>query len=181
MLEKLKLLPDSYHLWVCICRVVHKLSEHILESRIVWGSDSGLALMNDLVWATCPICGSSCQLQKRTMLASTSWACCTDWVTALVAPLLKNLPAMQETRVQSLGQEDPLEEKVATHSNILAWRIPWTERSNGLQSMGSQWVGHNLATKPLPPHSSNHHAWHIACSCWMFALIFLMSINCASS
>ena len=43
---------------------------------------------------------------------------------SLVAPLLKNLPAMQETWVQSLGQEDPLEEKVATHSNILAWRIP---------------------------------------------------------
>ena len=49
---------------------------------------------------------------------------------------VKNLPAIQETRVQSLGQEDPLEKGMATHSSILAWRIPWTEESGGLQSMG---------------------------------------------
>ena len=59
---------------------------------------------------------------------------------ALVA---ENLPAAQETWVQSLGQEDPLEEGRATHSSILAWRIPWTEESGGLQSMGLQRVGHN--------------------------------------
>ena len=57
-----------------------------------------------------------------------------------MAQTVKNLPAMQETWVQSLGQEDPLEEGVATHSGILAWRIPWTE---ALQSMGSQRVGHD--------------------------------------
>ena len=51
-----------------------------------------------------------------------------------------NLPAMQETGVQSLGQEDPLEKGMATHSSILAWRIPWTE-TGGLQSMGLQRVG----------------------------------------
>ena len=50
----------------------------------------------------------------------------------------KNLPAMQKTLVQSLGWEDPLEEGMATHSSILAWRIPWTEEPGGLQSMGSQ-------------------------------------------
>ena len=55
----------------------------------------------------------------------------------------KNLPAMKETRVQSLDQEDPLEKGMATHSSILAWRIPWTEELGGLQSMGSQRVGHN--------------------------------------
>ena len=49
----------------------------------------------------------------------------------------------QETRVQSLGQVDPLEEEVATHSSIVAWEIPWTEEPGGLQSMGSQRVGHN--------------------------------------
>ena len=49
----------------------------------------------------------------------------------------------QETRVQFLGEEGPLEEGVATHSNILAWRIPWTEEPGGLQSMGSQRVGHD--------------------------------------
>ena len=54
---------------------------------------------------------------------------------------VKNLPAMQETWVQSLGQEDPLEKGMATHSSILVWRIPWTEEPDRLQSMGSQRVG----------------------------------------
>ena len=51
---------------------------------------------------------------------------------------IRNLPTVQETWVQSLGGEYPLEKKMATHSSILAWRIPWTEESGGLQSMGSQ-------------------------------------------
>ena len=57
--------------------------------------------------------------------------------------MVKNLPAMQETHVRSLGQEDPLEKGMATHSCILAWRIPWTEESSELQCMGSQRVGHD--------------------------------------
>ena len=60
--------------------------------------------------------------------------------------VVKNLPAMQEpqeAQVQSLGLEDPLEEGMATHSSILAWRIPWTEEPGGLQSIGSQTVRHN--------------------------------------
>ena len=60
-----------------------------------------------------------------------------------MAQTVKNLAAMQETWVQSLGQEDPLEKEMATHSSILAWRIPWTEEPGGLQSMGLQRVGHN--------------------------------------
>ena len=60
----------------------------------------------------------------------------------LLTPV-KNLPAVQETWVQSLGQEDPLEKKMATRSSTLAWRIPWKEEPGGLQSMGSQRVGHN--------------------------------------
>ena len=56
---------------------------------------------------------------------------------------VKNLPAMQETWVQSLGQEDPLEEGMATHPSILAWRIPWTEEPGGPQSMRLQRVGHD--------------------------------------
>ena len=56
----------------------------------------------------------------------------------LMAQRVKNLPAMQETQVQFLGQEDPLEKEMATHSSILAWKIPWTEESGGLQSMGLQ-------------------------------------------
>ena len=60
-----------------------------------------------------------------------------------VAQMVKILPAMQETQVQSLGQEDPLEEGMATHSRILAWRIPWTEEPGRLQCMGSQRVRHD--------------------------------------
>ena len=56
-------------------------------------------------------------------------------------------PAMQETRVRSLGREDPLEEEMATHSSILAWRIPWTEKPGRLQSMGSQRVGHDYCNR----------------------------------
>ena len=61
----------------------------------------------------------------------------------LVAQLVKNLPAMQETQIHSLGQEDPLEKKMALHSSTPAWKIPWTEKPGGLQSMGSPRVGHN--------------------------------------
>ena len=60
-----------------------------------------------------------------------------------MAHLVKNLPAMQETWGRPLGWEDPLEKEMATHSNILAWRIPWTEETSRLQSMGSQRVGYN--------------------------------------
>ena len=59
------------------------------------------------------------------------------------AQTIKNLPAMRETWVQSLGWEDPLEEGMATHSSILAWRTPWTEEPGKLQSMGLQRVGHD--------------------------------------
>ena len=60
-----------------------------------------------------------------------------------VAQMVTNLPAMWETWVRSLGWEDPLEKGMATHSSILAWKIPWTEEPGGLQPMGSQRVGHN--------------------------------------
>ena len=61
--------------------------------------------------------------------------------------VVKNMPTMQEAGIQSLGWEDPLEKEMATHSSILAWEIPWTEETGRLQSMGSQRVGHDLATK----------------------------------
>ena len=63
--------------------------------------------------------------------------------TSLAAQSVKNLPAVQETQVQSVGWEDPLEKKMATHSSILAWKISWTEEPGVLQSMGSQRVGHD--------------------------------------
>ena len=65
---------------------------------------------------------------------------------SLVAQRLKRLPAMRETWVRSLGREDPLEKEMATHSSILAWRIPWTEEPGEPQSTGSQRVGHDWAT-----------------------------------
>ena len=66
--------------------------------------------------------------------------------TSLVVQTVKNLPTMQETRVQLLGQEDPLGKGMETHSSILAWKSPWTEEPGGLQSVGSQRVGHDWVT-----------------------------------
>ena len=73
----------------------------------------------------------------------------------LVTQKAKKLPAMWKTWVRSLDWEDPLEAGMATHSSILAWRIPWTEEPGGLKSMGLQRVGHDRATK--------HHIIHILC------------------
>ena len=64
-------------------------------------------------------------------------------VKSLVAQTVKCLPVMRETQVQSLGQEDPLEKEMATHSSTLAWKIPWAEELGRLQSMGSLRVGHD--------------------------------------
>ena len=61
----------------------------------------------------------------------------------MVAQMVKNLPAVQETQIRSLGQENPLQKEKATHSSILAWEIPWTEKPGRVQSMGSQRVGHD--------------------------------------
>ena len=62
---------------------------------------------------------------------------------SLVAQTVKRLPTMRETRVRSLGREDPLEKEMTTHSSTLAWKIPWTEEPDRLQSMGSQRIGHD--------------------------------------
>ena len=65
---------------------------------------------------------------------------------SFVAQMVKRLPTLRETRIESLGQEDPLEKEMATHSSTLAWKIPWTEEPSRLQSMGSQRVGHDWVT-----------------------------------
>ena len=85
---------------------------------------------------------------------------------SLVAQVVKNLPAMQETWVRSLSQEDPLEMEMAIHSSILAWRIPWTEEPDGLQTTGLQkldttkWLTHNeyngKATQVLVTHENKN-------------------------
>ena len=77
-----------------------------------------------------------------------------------MAQPVKNPPAMQETWVPSLGQEDPLEEGMATHSNILAWRIPWTEEPGGLQSVGSQTVRHDMHTHTHTHTHTPHSQYH---------------------
>ena len=79
---------------------------------------------------------------------------------SLAAPMVKNPSAMQETWVRSVGWEHPLEKGMATHSSILAWRIPWTEEPGRLQSMGSQRVRHDWATKThLVTRSPGHQVW----------------------
>ena len=83
-----------------------------------------------------------CNFQIK-MKNSRIWAQLITVRASLVAQSVKNLPAVQETQVQFLGWEDPLEKEMATHSSILAWKIAWTEEPGGLQSMGSQRVGHN--------------------------------------
>ena len=76
---------------------------------------------------------------------------------SLVAQSVKDMPVVQETRVRSLGWEDPLEKEMATHSRILAWTIPWTEEPGGLQSMGSQRVRHDWATHTFTLGSIGFH------------------------
>ena len=74
----------------------------------------------------------------------------------LSSQMVKNLPSVQKTWVWSLGQEDPLEKGMATHSSILAWRIPWTEKPGGLKSVGSQRVGHNWITLTKRGDTNRH-------------------------
>ena len=75
-------------------------------------------------------------------MASLSFSLTIDDWASLIAQSVNHLPAMQETWVQALSQEDPLEKEMATYSSILAWRIPWMEEPGRLQFMGSQRVGH---------------------------------------
>jgi len=75
--------------------------------------------------------------------------------TSLVAQMVKRLSTMWETRVRALGQEDTLEKKMAIHSSAIAWKIPWTEEPGRLQSVGSQTVGHDLATSLSLSHFKN--------------------------
>ena len=88
------------------------------------------------------LCVCACTLGKANLKLLFALHCRNHWA-SLVGQLVKNLPAVQETRVQSLDWEDPLEKEMATHSSILAWKISWTEAPGGVQSMGSQRVRHD--------------------------------------
>ena len=80
------------------------------------------------------------------MLGGCFWISADIFYISLVAQMVKNPPAIEETRVQSLGREDPLEKEMAPHSSTLAWELPWTEESGGLQSLGPQGTGHDCVT-----------------------------------
>ena len=103
--------------------------------------------------------------------------------------MIRNLPALHETRVWSQGWEEPLEKRMANHSSILAWRIPWTEEPGGLQSMGSQRVGHNWVTN-THTHTRTHIteelemqylAWESAWGCWEYGLWTSLYSPCSIS
>ena len=92
---------------------------------------------NSAVWLQ-SVCAHDCNIKQINIIHNLSHL--------LLAQMVKNLLAMQETWVRSLGWKDPLEKEMATHSSILAWRIPWTEEPDRLQSMGLQTVGHDWVT-----------------------------------
>ena len=117
----------------------------ILAWRILWTEKPGEppAMGSERVghdWATNT---HYCCIYKRHCIFHKYFKC---QRTSLVAQMVKHLPTIQETRVQSLGEEDPLENEMAPHSSTLAWKIPWTEEPGRLQPMGSQRVGHDWAT-----------------------------------
>ena len=90
-----------------------------------------------------------------------------------LAQTVKRLPTTWETWVQSLGWEDPLEKEMATHSSTLAWKIPWTEEPGGLQSMGSQRVGHNGATSPHLFHFNMFSGFTYLVMCIRTSFLFM--------
>ena len=96
-----------------------------------------------------------------------------------VAQMIKNLPAMQETQVRSLGLEDPLEKGMAVHSSILAWRIPWTEEPGGLQSVGLQRIRHNWVTNTITtiPITFSSPCWARAKSLWQVVFASNETLN----
>ena len=103
-----------------------------------------IAILILVKWVT----GSQKKIQYYTVISKaicqvTPWTLHRRELIIIIGSVVKILPAMQKTQVQSLGQEDSLEEDIATHSSILAWRIPWTEEPGGLQSIGSHKVRHD--------------------------------------
>ena len=118
----------------------------------------GILQARILEWVAISFSRGSSQPSEWTQFSRIAGRCFNLWATReaplfllnysfIMAQMVKNLPAMQETGIRSLGQEDPLEKGMATHSSILVWRIPCTEEPAGLQSMGSQRVGHDWLTE----------------------------------
>ena len=116
------------------------LQHHSSETSILWCSDFFIVQLSHPYMTT----GKTTALTRRTFVGKVISLLFNMLSRAsLVAQWVQSLPTVWESRLRSLAWEDPLEEEMATHSSILAWRIPWTEEPGGLQSMGSQRVVHN--------------------------------------
>ena len=116
-----------------------------------------------LIWSCCPRdsqeSSSAPQFESiNSMVLSLFYGPILTSLASLVAQMVKNLPVMRDTKVLSLGLEDSLAKQMATHSSILAWRVPWTEESGKLQSIGSQRIGHDWVTNTHTIHT-HIHTW----------------------
>ena len=137
MLEKL-IYIYKHSLYSLVCRWRHKVLPWISCSNWCCYENGCTNIFEILLWIPLGI------HLKVKLLVILSFLVTTTTVllrASLVAQMVKRLPAMQETRVRFLGREDPLEKEMAIHSSTLAWKIPWTEEPDRLQSMGSQRVG----------------------------------------
>ena len=124
-----------------IQRIKEDLGDYLEDPGKYTRTFKGVTLLYDLTWKDVMyILGQTLNPDSKSQVLGTAVAYGDE---SLVVYRVKRLPAMQETRVQSLGQEDPLEKEMATHSSTLAWKIPWKEEPGGLQSMGSQNVRHD--------------------------------------
>ena len=144
-IKKKKPIPENYMLYDSI--YIKLLKRQSLEiNRLFIARSWRLGLRDGKKWVWLfkgnrkGLYGNKSVTYLDVMMNSQTYTC--DG-TSLVAQMVKCLPTMQETRVQSLDWEDLLEKEMVTHSSILAWKIPWTEEPGGLQSMGLQRVGHN--------------------------------------
>ena len=128
--------------------IVHRLNEHEFEQAL--GDGEGQGSLE---------CWSSCSCKESVM---TEWLKDNEtWRASLVAQIIKNLPTMQVTQIQSVSQEDPLKKRMAIDYSILACRIQWTEKPGRLQSMDSQSIKYDWATNTPPPIVTVHAArWY---------------------
>ena len=143
-----------------------------MDCNLPGSSVHGISQAIILEWVAVSISRGSSWPRNWTQVSCTAGRFATDWATreacsffraSLVAQRVKRLPAMWEAQVRSLGWEGLLEKEMATHSSILAWRIPWMEEPSRLQSMGPQRVGHDWATSPYIFGEVNGNSLQYSC------------------
>ena len=135
---------DDHYISYCGQESLRRNGITLIVSKRIWNAVLGCSLKNDRMISVHfqgkPFSVTVIQVYTSTSNADEAEV---EWLASLVAQRLKCLPAMRETWVQSLGWEDPLEKEMATHSSVLAWRIPGTGEPGGLLSLGSHRVGHD--------------------------------------